>query len=76
MSVTKEKLHQAIERLNDEQIGRVQAVLEQLSADPRERWRSIPGLGVPEQWPPDFGDFEAVKLDGEPVSEQLIRERR
>lgn len=74
---TKEQVHEAIDRLNDEQLNKVQAVLEQLSTeDPRERWRSIPDLRVPEEWPPDYGDFEPVKLDGEPVSERLIRERR
>jgi hypothetical protein len=75
--MTKEQVHQAIDRLNDEQLNKVQAVLEQLHTDdPRERWRSIPGLRIPEQWPPDYGGFDPVRLEGEPVSEQLIRERR
>jgi hypothetical protein len=75
--MTKEQVHQAIDRLTEEQLNKVQAVLEQLHTDdPRERWRSIPGLRIPEEWPPDYGNFEPVRLDGESVSEQLIRERR
>jgi hypothetical protein len=75
--MTKEQVHQAIDRLTEEQLNKVQAVLEQLHTDdPRERWRSIPGLRLPEEWPPDYGNFEPVRLDGESVSEQLIRERR
>jgi hypothetical protein len=74
---TKEQVHQAIERLSDDQLSKIQAAIEQLTADdPRERWRSIPGLQLPDVWPPDYGDFQPVKLEGESVSEQLIRERR
>ena len=55
---------------------------EELVADARESdpvWQAlskIPGIGMPKDWPPIFDDFEPIKVEGEPVSEQLIRERR
>jgi len=75
--MTREQVHEAIDRLDEGQLDEVRTVLEKISAtDPRERWRRIPGLQMPDRWPPDFGDFQPLKLDGEPVSEQLIRDRR
>jgi hypothetical protein len=75
--MTKDQVHEAIDRLTDDQLNQVRAVLEQLSAgDPRGRWRNIPGIRLPAVWPPDYGDFRPVEVPGEPVSEQLIRERR
>ncbi len=75
--MTKEQIHEAIDRLNVDQLSHVEAVLEQLSReDPRERWRSIAGLKVPAVWPPDYGDFKAVRLSGEAVADQIVRERR
>ena len=42
-----------------------------------ERLKNIPGVRLPEHWPPRFTHFEPVTVEGhEPVSEQLIRERR
>jgi hypothetical protein len=75
--MTKEQIHDAIDRLSPDQLNQVRTVLEQLSReDPLERWRSIAGLGLPVAWPTDYGDFTAVTLLGESVAEQLIRERR
>jgi hypothetical protein len=75
--VTKQQIHEAIDRLSPDQLNQVQTVIEHLShPDPRERWRSIAGLKVPEVWPPDYGDFQAVRLTGEAVADQIIRERR
>jgi hypothetical protein len=46
-------------------------------ADPVwERLRMIPGVKLPDRWPPQFEKFEPLRVEGEPVSEQLIRERR
>jgi hypothetical protein len=42
----------------------------------RERLKSIPGVQLPYHWPPRFEKFEPLRVEGEPVSEQLIRERR
>ena len=75
--MTKGQIHEAIDRLNPEQLNRVESVLEQLSGDdPRDRWRKIANLKVPALWPPDYGEFTAVRLAGESVADQLIRERR
>jgi hypothetical protein len=59
------------------------ALAEQARRDPGpspdpvwERLKAIPGLKVPDHWPPHFEKFEPIKVEGEPVSEQLIRERR
>jgi hypothetical protein len=38
--------------------------------------KSIPGIQLPAHWPPQFADFAPIPIEGEPVSEQLIRERR
>lgn len=75
--MTKEQIHEAIDRLNPDQLNQVESVLEQFfSDDPRDRWRNIAGLKVPAVWPPDYGDFKAVRLPGESVADQLLRERR
>jgi hypothetical protein len=48
-----------------------------LSPDPvLEHFRNLPGYIVPKQWPPRFTEFKPIVVEGEPVSEQLIRERR
>ena len=60
--MTKGQIHEAIDRLNPEQLNRVESVLEQLSGDdPRDRWRKIANLKVPALWPPDYGEFTAVR---------------
>ncbi len=47
------------------------------SADPVwERLKMIPGVKLPDRWPPQYEKFEPLRVEGEPVSEQLIRERR
>jgi hypothetical protein len=38
--------------------------------------KSVPGIKLPDHWPPRFEKFEPLRVEGEPVSEQLIRERR
>ena len=47
------------------------------AADPVwERLRRIPGVNLPDHWPPQFEKFQPILVDGGPLSEQLIRERR
>ena len=41
-----------------------------------ERLKMIPGVQLPDHWPPQFEKFEPLRIEGEPVSKQLIRERR
>jgi hypothetical protein len=38
--------------------------------------REIPGLGMPDHWPPRYPELEPIAVSGEPASEQLMRERR
>jgi len=60
-----------------EQAGRAHAPADARESDPV--WQAlskIPGIGMPEHWPPEFQRHEKLKVEGEPVSEQLIRERR
>ena len=38
--------------------------------------RDVPDLQVPQHWPPQYAKVEPLTVSGEPVSEQLIRERR
>lgn len=79
-----ELLRQALARnpgLSPEEILE-QALAERLAheaapADPVwRRLRRIPGVELPDHWPPQFEKFEPLRVEGEPVSEQLIRERR
>lgn len=60
-----------------------QALAEQANRDPADSpdpvWeclKSIPGVRLPDHLPPQFQDFEPIHVEGEPISEQLIRERR
>jgi hypothetical protein len=50
-----------------------------LAGPPDPVWqllKSMPGVKLPDQWPLQFEQFEPIQVEGEPVSEQLIRERR
>ena len=79
-TTTRNELHEAIDRLNDEQAEQVMALVHQLlTQKPDPLWeclKTIPGLTVPDHWPPQFAEFEPLPVEGEPASEQLIRERR
>ena len=79
-SATRLELHDAIEQLNDEQVEHLLSLVRGFlveEEDPlRKRLRSIPGIKLPDQWPPRFERFEPLEVEGEPPSEQLIRERR
>jgi hypothetical protein len=51
----------------------------ELSVPPGPVWqrlKTIPGVKLPDHWPPRFEKFEPLRVEGEPVSEQLVRERR
>jgi hypothetical protein len=70
-------LHRLLDELPEEQVPAALSVLKQLQRDAlRATLASIPGLAVPNQWPPHFSDFQPLPFEGEPPSEQLIRERR
>lgn len=41
-----------------------------------QQLNDLPGIQLPAHWPPRFAKFEPIPITGEPLSEQLIRERR
>jgi hypothetical protein len=74
---SRSELHHLVDELPEEQLSAAAAALMQLRQDAlRSTLASIPGLRMPAHWPPQFSDFEPLPFEGEPPSEQLIRERR
>lgn len=70
-------LHQLLDALPEEHIPAAFAALTELQQDTlRSSLATIPGVRMPAHWPPQFPDFEPMPYEGEPPSEQLIRERR
>jgi hypothetical protein len=70
-------LHQLLDELPEEHMPAALAALTQVQQDAlRSALASIPGLRLPAHWPPHFADIEPMPYEGEPPSEQLIRERR
>ncbi len=61
MATTRNELHEAIDRLNEEQAEQVLALVQHLLAQkPDPLWeclKTIPGLTLPDHWPPQFGYF-------------------
>jgi hypothetical protein len=78
--MTKEEVHEAIDRLNDDQLRPVATLLEEilpLGEDPvLHRLKGIPGIRLPAHWPPRFEKVEPLEIEGELASDRLIRERR
>ena len=77
---TRQELHEAVDRLDESKLGDalviVQNMLETDGDAMRRRLKALPGVKLPDQWPPTFAAFEPIQVEGEPVSEQLIRECR
>lgn len=74
---TREELYQVLESLTEEQMREaLEKIRPMVKEDPFAGLRGVAGIYVPEKWPPEYEKFEQVKVEGEPVSEQLIRERR
>ena len=73
------QLHQAIDKLTDKQVESVKhnvdMLLEQANNDDLHELLRIPGIRLGRAMDPDRMRFEPIKVDGELVSEQLIRER-
>ncbi len=77
ISPSRAALHQLLDQLPEEQIAAAWAALTHVQQDAlRSTLASIPGLRLPAPWPPQFPDIEPLSYEGEPPSEQLIRERR
>jgi len=78
MMTTRQDLHEAIDKLTDNQVQKViEAVKPIVEASPQELLKRAPGSRVAEQWTPEYPVFEPIKVTGDELpSEQLIRERR
>jgi hypothetical protein len=83
----RQELHEVIDKLDESQITRLMPIARSVQSgsavrnDLAERelfelLKSLPNVTVPAQWPPRFRDVVPIQIDGEPVSEILIRERR
>ena len=76
-SDARQELHQLVDQLSEEQLREAANVLENLRrASFATLLRDIPGVRMPEEWPPRFTDVEPIPVSGELPSEKLIRERR
>ncbi len=73
------ELHEAIDRLSDKQVesvkNNVDALLEHSNDESLHELLKIPGIRFGRPMDPDRLRFEPIKVEGERVSEQLIRER-
>ena len=70
-------LHELVDQLDEQQLSQATQALETIRQNAfAALLRDIPGLRVPDHWPPRYPEVEPVTVEGEPASEQLIRERR
>jgi hypothetical protein len=77
MSEPRVRLHQLVDELSDQQLARALAAVDSIRQDAIGAvLREIPGLQMPDHWPPSYPDVEPMPVAGEPPSEQLIRDRR
>jgi hypothetical protein len=77
MSEPRVRLQQLIDELSDQQLPRAVAAVDSIRHDAIGAvLREIPGLQMPDHWPPCYPDVEPMPVAGEAPSEQLIRDRR
>lgn len=78
VTVSRQDLHHLIDQLEEQEFGKAASALESIRhASLEATLRGIPGLQMPDHWPPQFVEFEPLPVSGgELPSEQLIRERR
>ena len=77
---SREKLHQAIEKLTDKQLemvkNSVDALLDEPGNEEREELKKIRAVRFGREIDAERKRFEPIKVEGELPSEILIRERR
>ena len=77
---SREKLRQAIEELDDEQVESVQKAVDELlqrsDDEALQKLMSMPGIRMGKEMDPERKRFVPIKVEGELPSEILIRERR
>lgn len=71
------RLHDLVDQLDDREMPQAAQALERIRQTSLvEVLRDIPGLRLPDHWPPRYPEVEPLTLPGESASEILIRERR
>ena len=70
-------LHELVDQLNDQQIPQAAHALEAIRKNSLAAvLHDMPGVQMPDHWPPRYPRVELLTVSGEPASEQLIRDRR
>jgi hypothetical protein len=70
-------LHELVDQLSEQQIPQAAHALETIRHNSLLAvLRNIPGLRIPDHWPPRYPNVEPLAVSGEPASEQLVREQR
>jgi len=81
LNAVKDESYAVVDGLTDEEASRLLAMARELrTADEQaavlNALRAIPGVTVPDRWPPRFRDVEAVAVAGKQASQMLTEDRR
>ena len=72
-----QRLHGLVDQLEDQQLSLAADALDTVHENSMVAvLRDVPGIRMPDHWPPRFPDVEPLTVSDEPASEQLIRDRR
>jgi hypothetical protein len=72
-----QRLHRLVDQLEDQQLSLAADALDTVHENSMVAvLRDVPGIRMPDHWPPRFPDVEPLTVSDEPASEQLIRDRR
>ena len=73
----RQHLHPLVDQLEDQQLSLAADALDTVHENSMVAvLRDVPGIRMPDHWPPRFPDVEPLTVSDEPASEQLIRDRR
>lgn len=81
LSAIKEELYAVVAGMTDEEANRILEFARELRRADEEAalldaLKAIPGVSLPEQWPPHFRDVEPAVVSGRPASEMVVEDRR
>ncbi len=81
MGAVKEELLAVVEALTDDEASRLLEMARELRATDEQAelldaLKAIPGVTLPDQWPPRIRDVAPVAVAGKPASQTLIQDRR
>ena len=72
-----QRLRRLVDQLEDQQLSLAADALDTVHENSMVAvLRDVPGIRMPDHWPPRFPDVEPLTVSDEPASEQLIRDRR